>query len=89
MGNHSWVRIPPLPPLQSLSGHGVYAKVRHEGLEQPGLRSDDPHLALGDLDPLGERAEMVAAVAAAFEPDALARGARKAAQHLRRHGLAP
>jgi hypothetical protein len=28
-------------------------------------RSHDPNLALGDLDPLGERAEMVAAIAAA------------------------
>jgi hypothetical protein len=38
---------------------------------------------------LGKRAEMIAAVAAAFESDALARGAGKLTQHLRRDRLAP
>ncbi len=32
-----WVRIPPHPPFQSLSGHAGYAAIRHERLEQPGL----------------------------------------------------
>ena len=52
-------------------------RLRHffgERLEQPGLRSHDPDVSLGDLDTLGERAQMVAAIAAAFETDALAGG---------------
>src|SRR5271168_5246996 len=31
----SRVRIPPPPPLQSLSGHAGYATVRHKRLKQP------------------------------------------------------
>ena len=84
-----WVRIPLRPPFQSLSGHAARAAVRHERLEQPGLRSHDTNLAIGDLDTLGERAKMVTAVAATFKPDALARGAGKLGQHLRRDRLTP
>jgi hypothetical protein len=72
-----------------LSGHADCATVRHERLEQPGLRSHDPHLAVTDFDPLSERAKMVTAVAAAFEPDTLSRGAGKLIEHLRRDCLAP
>ena len=85
----SRVRIPLSPPLQSPSGHCVCAAVRHERLEQPRLRSHDADLAFGDLDALGERAKMVAAIAAAFEVDALACGACELAEHLWRNRLAP
>ncbi len=77
------VRIPPAPPLKSLSGHYVCATALPLRLKQSGLRSHDADLALGDIDPLSERAKMVAAVASVFEPDALARGAGEVAQHLR------
>ena len=60
-----WVRIPPSPPLQSLSGHCVSASLRCDRLEQPGLRSDDPDLAFRHLDTLGQGAQVVAAEAAA------------------------
>lgn len=83
----SWVRIPPHPPFQSLRGHCVCANVRHQRLERPGLRSHDADLALRDFDALGERAEMVAPVAAAFEAETLTRGAGEFAEHLRRHSL--
>jgi hypothetical protein len=36
------------------------------------LRSHDANLVVGDLDTLRQRAQVVAAVAAPFEPDALA-----------------
>ena len=85
----SRVRIPLPPPFQPLRGHFVCAAVRHQRLEQPGLRSHDADLAFGDLDPLGERAQVIAAIAAAFEPDALAGGAGKLAEHLWRDRLAP
>jgi hypothetical protein len=74
--------------LQSLSGHCACATVRHERLEQPGLRSHDADLAFGHLDPLGERAKMVATLAAAFKSDALAGGPGELTQHLRRNRLA-
>ena len=85
--NTTWRTLP--PPFQSLSGHHVRATVRHERLEQPGLRSHDPNFALGDLDALCERAKMVAAVTAPFKPDTLARGVGELAEHLRRDRLAP
>src|SRR5215475_11473384 len=68
----------PLRHFQSLSGHCVCAAVCHERLEQPRLRSHDPNLALGDLDTLGKRAQVVAAVAAAVEPEDKARDLRSA-----------
>ena len=52
------VRIPPSPPLQSLSGHCVCATVRDKRLKQPGLRSHDADLALGGLDALRGRADL-------------------------------
>ena len=86
---HPWVRIPPLPPLQSLSGHCVYATARHQRLKQPGLRSHDPDLAGIDLDALSQRAQMVAAIASTFQPDTLTRCRGELSQHLRRDGLLP
>jgi hypothetical protein len=49
-----------------LSGHCVYAIARYQRLEQPGFRSHDPNLALGNFDALGECAEVVTAIAAAL-----------------------
>ena len=73
-----WIRRKgtPLPPFQSLSGHCVYAITRYQRLKQAGFRSHDPNLAFGNLDALGERAEVVAAIAAAFSADTLTRGLR-------------
>ena len=50
-----------------------------------GFRSHDADLAIGDLDPLGERAKMVAAVAAPFKPDTLAALRRNRATGIRQH----
>ncbi|WP_395710443.1 hypothetical protein [Reyranella sp.] len=61
--------------------------MRHQGLEQPGLRSHDPDLADIHLDTLGERAQMVPAIAAAFNLDTLPRCAGELVQRLRRHRL--
>lgn len=52
-GRRGAVRLPPPPPLQSLSGHCAYAAARHQRLKQLGLRSHDPNLAVRDLDTLG------------------------------------
>lgn len=56
-----------------MNGHRSYAVFSDQRLEQPGFRSDDPNLTIRDLDALGERAEMVASIAAAFEADAALR----------------
>src|SRR5262245_48690386 len=66
-----------------------YAGFSDQRLEQTGLRSHHPDYAGIDLDALGERAQVVAAIAAAFEPDAPARRAGEGAEHLRRDRLAP
>ena len=73
--------------MLTLSGHCVYAVFSDERLEQPGLRSHDPNLAFRDLDALGERAQVVAAIAAALKADALAGGLGEGADHLRSDGL--
>ncbi|KTW16567.1 hypothetical protein [Sphingomonas sanguinis] len=39
-----------------------------------------------DLDALGEGAQMIPPITAAFDPQAAARGLRKRVDHLRRHG---
>jgi hypothetical protein len=52
------------PPLQSLSGHFGCAIVRYKRLEQPGLRSHDPHVAIADLDPLGEHVKVLPVIGA-------------------------
>ena len=54
------------PPFQPPNGHCVYAAVRHARLKQLGLGSQDAELAFGDFDTLGERAQVVASVGAAF-----------------------
>ncbi len=54
------------PPFRSPSGHYGYAAVRHARLKQLGLGSQDAELAFGDVDTLGERAQVVASVGAAF-----------------------
>lgn len=85
----SRVRIPLPPPFQSQTGHCVYAITRYQRLKQPGFRSHDTHFTLGNLDALGKRAEMVAAIAPAFYADTLTCSFGEFAQHLRRDGLAP
>jgi hypothetical protein len=56
-------------------------------LKQIAFRADDPDFAVCDLDALGERAEMIAAMAAAVDPDPLARRPGEPLDHLRRDGL--
>src|SRR5262249_10232451 len=87
----SWVRIPPLPPFQYRTGHaGIrrfpasYSDKRAQKLV---FRSLDEHLALGDLDALGEGAQVVAAVAAAVDAHPLAGGCGESLHHLRRDRL--
>src|SRR6185437_1392871 len=87
----SWVRIPLPPPLQNRTANAkrsrLYAGRGGQCLNQIALRADDADLALGDLDALSERAEMVAAIAAALDPDPLACRPGEALNHLRRDGL--
>src|SRR5574337_1992485 len=81
------VRIPPSPPLQNRTANAgrsrLYAGRGGQRLKQIALGADDAHLAIRDLDPLDERAEVVAAVAAAVDPDALARRLGEPLDHLR------
>nr|WP_245427392.1 hypothetical protein [Roseiarcus fermentans] len=56
-------------------------------MEQIAFRADDADLAVGDLDTLGERAEMVPAIAAAVDPDPLACRPGEPLYHLRRDRL--
>ena len=87
----SWVRIPLPPPLQNRTANAkrsrLYAGRGGQCLNQIALRADDADLALGDLDALSERAEMVAAIAAALDPDPLPRRPGEPLDHLRRDGL--
>src|SRR6266498_1763639 len=80
----------PAPPHQNRTGHAgrgrFNARGCGEGLKQIAFRADDTILAVCDLDALGERAEMVAAVAAAG-PDPLLRRPGEPLDHLRRDGL--
>ena len=86
-----WVRIPPHPPLQNRTANAgrsrLYAGRGGQRLKQIAFRADDADLAVGDLDALGERAEMVAAIAAAVDPDPLARRPGEPLDHLRRDRL--
>ena len=79
------VRIPPSPPLQNRTANAgrsrFYACRGGEGLKQIALRADDADLAVCDLDALGERAEVVAAIAAAVDPDPLACGPGESLDH--------
>ena len=56
-------------------------------MQQIALRSDDADLAIGDLDALGERSEMVAAIAAASDPYPLASGRGELPHYGERDGL--
>ena len=56
-------------------------------MQQIALRSDDADLAVRDLDALGERSEMVAAITAASDPYPLASGCSKLPHHGGRDGL--
>ncbi|MGB6753615.1 MAG: hypothetical protein WBE71_13895, partial [Xanthobacteraceae bacterium] len=64
------------PPISRLK--------RRQGAQQFRLRSDDANFLVGDLDALSQRAQMIAAVAAIFEPG-LDRIERLAVDQ-RRHG---
>src|SRR5450755_506122 len=56
-----WVRIPPLPPVQNRTANAArsrfYARDGGERSEQIALRSHDADLAVGNLDPLGQRTD--------------------------------
>src|SRR5579872_2484313 len=71
----SGVRIPPSPPYQNRTANAgrsrLYAGRGGQRLKQITFRADDADLAVSDLDSLRERAEMVAAIAATADPDAL------------------
>ncbi|HVZ08603.1 hypothetical protein [Rhodopila sp.] len=56
-------------------------------MKQIAFRADDADLAVGDLDPLGERPEVVATVAAAVDPDPLACRPGELLDHLWRDRL--
>jgi hypothetical protein len=56
-------------------------------LKQIAFRADDADFAVRYLDALRKRAEMVAAIAAAIDPDPLARRPGEPLHHLRRDGL--
>ena len=83
--------IPLPPPLQNRTanaGRSRFCAGRGgERLKQSAFRADDADLAVSNLDALGERAEMVAAVAAAVDPYALACRPGEPLDHLRRDGL--
>lgn len=85
------VRIPPCPPFQNRTANPwrsrLYAGRGGQRLKQMALRADDADLAMRDLDTLGKRAEMVAAIAAAVDLDPLTCRAGKLLDHLRRDRL--
>ena len=85
------VAFPPHPPLQNRTANAgrsrLYAGRGGQRLKQIALRANDADLAASDLDALGERAEMIASIAAAVDPDALARRPGEPLDHLRRDGL--
>ena len=86
----SRVRIPPSPPLQNrtanAAGRRFHARGGGEGSEQVSLRPHDADLAVGDLDALGEGAQVIAAIAAAIDPHPLASGAGEFPEHLAKFG---
>ncbi|KTT71339.1 hypothetical protein [Sphingomonas endophytica] len=45
-----------------------------------------PNLVIGDLDALGEGAQVIPPIATSLDPQAAARGLRKRVDHFRRHG---
>ena len=78
-------------PLQNRTANAgrnlFYAGRGGQGLKQVAFRADDADLAVRNLDALGERAEMVATIAAAVDPDTLARRPGEPPDHFRRDGL--
>ncbi len=58
-------------------------------MEQIALRSHDADFSVRDLDPLGQRAKVFAAIAAAVDPDALAGGSGEFLDHGGRDRLLP
>ncbi|WP_426256107.1 hypothetical protein [Sphingomonas sp. DC2300-3] len=54
-------------------------------MKQVRFRPHDPHLVVRDLNALGEGAQVIPPIAAAFDPQVPARGLRKGVDHLRRH----
>src|ERR1700731_2390538 len=84
-------RVPPSPPLQNRTANAgrsrLYARGGGERSEQIAFRSHDAAFAVSPLDPLGECAEMVAAITAAIDPDPLSGGPRECPDHGRRYGL--
>jgi hypothetical protein len=67
------------PPISRLK--------RRQGAQQFRLRSDDANFLVGDLDALSQRAQMIAAVAAIFQPDALVGHAGEGFDHIRAESL--
>lgn len=64
----------PLTRTANAERRRFYARCDGKRPQQIVLRSDDADLAVCDLDPLSQRTEMVAAVAAAGDPQPLAGG---------------
>src|SRR5487761_1133996 len=64
------------PPIQNrtanAAGRRFYARDGGERPEQVALRSHDADFTVRHLDPLGQRPQVIAAIAAAVEPDPLA-----------------
>src|SRR5579872_6397944 len=65
----------------------LYASSGSERLKQAAFRADDADLSVSHLDAVGERAEMIAAVTAAIDPDPLARRPGEPLDHLWRDRL--
>ena len=85
-----WVRIPPSPPLRNNGGHSARRRgyaVSGEHAQKVALRAHDADFPPIDLNPLRERTEMIAPVAAALQPDTLPRGGGELAKHRRRDRL--
>jgi hypothetical protein len=64
-----------------------HARGGGEHLKQIAFRADNADLAICDLDALRKRAEMVAAVTAAIDPNPLPCRSGECLDHLRRDGL--
>jgi hypothetical protein len=82
-----WVRIPPHPPVRNCERRAWPVSHRRQRLEQIALRADDADRFVRDLDALGERTEMVAAIAPAVDPDPLSRRPGEPLDHLGRDRL--
>ena len=85
------VRILSGAPFQNRTLNTGYAGFSARGSDQSaqqfGFRSHDADFLIRDLDTLGQRAEVVAAIAAAVQPDALASRAGEGSDHVGADGL--